>query len=57
VSDLSTAQLEIFIGRSLAFCAHPLTAWRVVSRRWRFLMVFAYFVAAYATILSTLLVL
>jgi hypothetical protein len=57
VSDLSTAQLEIFVGRSLAFCAHPLTAWRVVSRRWRFLMVFAYFVAAYATILSTLLVL
>jgi hypothetical protein len=57
VSDLSTAQLELFIGRSLAFCAHPLAAWRVVSRRWRFLMVFTYFVAAYATILSALLVL
>jgi hypothetical protein len=57
VSDLSTAQLEIFIGRSLAFCAHPLAAWRVVSHRWRFLMVFAYFVAAYATILSALLAL
>ncbi len=57
MSDLSTTQLELFIGRSLAFCAHPLTAWRVVSRSWRLLIVFAYFVAAYATILSALLVL
>jgi hypothetical protein len=47
----------MFIGRSLAFCAHPLTAWRVVSRSWRLLIVVGYFVAAYATILGTLLVL
>lgn len=48
---------EILLGRSLALCAHPAIAWRVVSRRGRALIVSAYFGAGYAAVLATLLVL
>jgi hypothetical protein len=57
VSDLSTTQLELFVGRSLAFCAHPLAAWRVLPRSRRMLIVAAYFVAAFVTTLSALVIL
>jgi hypothetical protein len=57
VSDLSTTQIELFIGRSLAFCAHPLVAWRVLPRSRRMLIVAAYFAAAFVTTLSALMLL
>ena len=45
------------LGRSLALCAHPSAAWRVLSRRGRALVLGAYFTASYLTVLVTLLVL
>jgi hypothetical protein len=48
---------EILLGRSLALCAHPAIAWRLVSRRGRALIVSAYFGAGYAAVLATLLAL
>jgi hypothetical protein len=48
---------EILLGRSLALCAHPAIAWRVVSRRGRAVILGAYFGVGYAAVLATLLVL
>lgn len=46
--------LEIAIGRSLAFCAHPTAAWRVLSPSRRVLLVAAYFGAGYVGMLVAL---
>ena len=46
---------DIFVGRSLALCAHPHLAWRYASRRSRLVVVAAYFVAGYAAGLVGLL--
>jgi hypothetical protein len=48
---------EILLGRSMAICAHPAIAWRLVSKRGRALIVSAYFGAAYAAVLALLMVL
>jgi hypothetical protein len=42
-----------FIGRSLAFCVHPLAAWRRGSRA-RAVVVAGYFVASYTMFLLAL---
>jgi hypothetical protein len=34
--------LERSIGRGLAHCVHPLAAWRVASRRYRYIVVAGY---------------
>jgi hypothetical protein len=47
--------LELFIGRGLAFCVHPMAAWRVLSSPGRAAVVAAYAGAAYVTVLSVLL--
>jgi hypothetical protein len=47
--------MEVIIGRGLAFCAHPLAAWRVLSTPGRAFVVGAYAVAAYVTVLGALL--
>ena len=47
--------LEILIGRSLAFCAHPWAAWRRLGPRGRLLLVAAYFGASYTGVLAVLL--
>jgi hypothetical protein len=46
--------LEILIGRSLAFCAHPYAAWRVGSAAVRGGLLVAYFTAGYVTALCAL---
>jgi len=47
--------IEILIGRSLAFCAHPWAAWRRLGPRGRLLLVAAYFGASYTSVLAVLL--
>lgn len=47
---------ERLLGRSLAFCAHPAAAWRVLSRPGRALVLGAYFTAGYLAVLVSLLV-
>jgi hypothetical protein len=47
--------MEVIIGRGLAFCAHPLAAWRVLSTPGRAFVVGAYAAAAYVAVLGALL--
>jgi hypothetical protein len=47
--DRPSTRTEIFIGRSLAICAHPVAAWRTTARLARFRLVVGYFTAAYLT--------
>ena len=43
---------EIFIGRSLAICAHPVAAWRTTVRSIRVVLLAGYFTAAYLTVFA-----
>ena len=43
---------EVFIGRSLAICAHPIAAWRTTVRSFRVVLVAGYFAAAYLTVFA-----
>jgi hypothetical protein len=47
--------LEAALGRWLAFCVHPYSAWRRLSRSGRLLLVSSYFGAAYVIVLGLLL--
>ena len=47
--------MEIMTGRLLAFCAHPVIAWRVLSPSGRLVVCGGYAAAAYVTILTLLL--
>jgi hypothetical protein len=55
--DLVTARppIETIIGWMLAVALHPITAWRVLPRRGRWLIPIGYFGAAYVTVLATLM--
>jgi hypothetical protein len=55
MNDRLPIDFALVVGRSLAFCAHPLTAWKVTSTTGRTLLVIAYFVAAFISTLGTLL--
>jgi hypothetical protein len=57
MSKRSGVDIAVVIGRTLAVCAHPWAAWRVSAGSGRALVVAAYFVAAFLTTLSALLVL
>ena len=46
---------DIALGRWMAFCAHPVCAWRVRSTPVRALVVTAYFAASYIGVLVALL--
>jgi hypothetical protein len=46
--------MELALGRSLAFCAHPYAAWRRLPITGRALLVGAYFGAAYTIVLAVL---
>lgn len=46
---------DIALGRWMAFCAHPVCAWRVRSTPVRALVVAAYFAASYIGMLVALL--
>ena len=46
--------LEVFIGRSLAMCAHPFAAWRSSALSVRVLILTGYFTAGYAIAFTVL---
>lgn len=45
--DRPSTRLEIFIGRSLAVCVHPFTAWASGSMSARVTFLVGYFLASY----------
>jgi len=47
--------LPVLVGRGLAFAAHPAAAWTRVSRGGRAAIVASYALAAYAIVLTALL--
>jgi hypothetical protein len=47
--------IEIAIGRWLAWCSHPVAAWRVLPTSGRVLIVASYVVSSYAAVLLALL--
>jgi hypothetical protein len=46
---------DLLLGRGLAFCVHPMAAWRVLSAPGRTFVVVAYAGAAYVAVLGVLL--
>jgi hypothetical protein len=53
----TSGRIEIALGRSMAACAHPVAAWRVLSRPRRFLLAGFYGVVSYVSVLAALLTL
>ena len=51
-SDRPSTRSEVFIGRSLAICAHPVAAWRTTIRSIRLVLLAGYFAAAYVTVFA-----
>jgi hypothetical protein len=49
--------LEIVVGRWLALCVHPTSAWRVLPRSGRSLLFASYMGASYFAVLMILLIL
>ena len=47
---------EVLLGRSAAFCVHPLAAWRRLPTTGRVLLVGAYFSGSYVAVLTALLI-
>jgi hypothetical protein len=47
--------IEVVVGRWLAWCSHPVAAWRVLPTSGRVLIVASYFVSSYAAVLLALL--
>jgi hypothetical protein len=43
----SRDRAELLLGRTLAFCVHPVAAWPVLSKPWRALILTAYAAAGY----------
>jgi len=52
-----TDRREILLGRVLAACVHPFSAWRFCARFWRLWILFAYATAGYVIVLGLLLAL
>jgi hypothetical protein len=48
-------RVETNLGRTAAVCVHPAAAWRLLPISWRWLIVAAYAVVAYAVTLGILL--
>jgi hypothetical protein len=53
--DRPSTRSEVFIGRSLAICAHPVAAWRTTVRSFRVVLVAGYFAVAYVAVFAALL--
>ena len=47
---------DILVGRSLAFCVHPVAGWGRLTASGRMLVVTAYFGASYVLILAILFI-
>lgn len=54
--SLWSDRTEIVAGRILAACIHPFAAWRILSISWKLVILAAYVVVGYLTVLSGLLV-
>ena len=52
-----STRIEIALGRSMAACAHPVAAWRVLSRPRRILLASFYGAVSYVSVLTALLIL
>ena len=50
--DRPSTRSEVFIGRSLAICAHPVAAWRTTIRSIRLVLLAGYFAAAYVAVFA-----
>ena len=50
--DRPSTRSEVFIGRSLAICAHPVAAWRTTIRPIRLVLFAGSFAAAYLTVFA-----
>ncbi len=48
---------EVFLGRSLAACAHPIAAWRSTVRPFRLLVVVSYFAIGYVAVIGAMILL
>jgi hypothetical protein len=51
----TSSRIEIALGRSMAACAHPVAAWRVLSGPRRFLLAGFYGIVSYVSVLAALL--
>ena len=45
---------EVFLGRSLAVCAHPHAGWRLAARGYRAVIVGGYFAIGFVVVLTAL---
>ena len=52
-----STRIEIALGRSMAVCAHPVAAWRVLSKPRRVLLATFYGAVSYVSVLAALLIL
>ena len=53
--EQSLYPLDRLLGRILAFCVHPVAAWRVLTPWWRFAILTIYAAAGFLTVLAVLL--
>ena len=53
--ERSLYSFDLLFGRILAFCVHPIAAWRVLTPWWRFAILTIYVAAGFAIGLATLL--
>jgi hypothetical protein len=47
--------LAIMLGRTVAFCVHPLAAWQLLSTSWRLWILTVYAGTAYVVVLGALI--
>jgi len=55
LATTGTMPVELVIGRWLAWCSHPVAAWRVLPMSGRVLILASYFVSSYAAVLLALI--
>jgi hypothetical protein len=50
----SSRRHEVLLGRTLAACVHPLSAWQSRMRSFRLLLIGGYFAAGYVAVLAAM---
>jgi hypothetical protein len=53
--ERSLYSFDLLLGRLLAFCVHPVAAWRVLTPFWRFAILTIYAAAGFLIVLTALL--
>jgi len=56
VTNQTPPEPAIFVGRTMAACAHPYAAWRVLPPSARVVVISAYATLTYIAVLSVLLI-